>query len=175
MRNLAQRSATSAKEIKSLIEDSVKKVDAGTELVNQSGSTLGEIVTSVKRVTDIITEIAAAGKEQSAGIEQVNKAVTQMDTVTQKNASQTEEMSATAQTLTDQAAQLRDLVARFKLGDTGARPARSTPAKSPRKNGAIPKPRPAVTRALKNGTTNGNGHVHELDHLGSGDGGFTEF
>ncbi|VTR92998.1 chemotaxis partial : Globin-coupled methyl-accepting chemotaxis protein (Modular protein) OS=Candidatus Nitrospira defluvii GN=cheM PE=3 SV=1: 4HB_MCP_1: HAMP: PAS_9: MCPsignal [Gemmata massiliana] len=175
VRNLAQRSATSAKEIKSLIEDSVKKVDAGTELVNQSGSTLGEIVTSVKRVTDIITEIAAAGKEQSVGIEQVNKAVSQMDAVTQKNASQTEEMSATAQTLTDQAAQLRDLVARFKLSEEGrsvSRPAsRSARAKAP-----PTKPRPAVARAMSNGHSNGNGRGHELDRLGgNGDDGFTEF
>ncbi|QEG32679.1 Methyl-accepting chemotaxis protein II [Gemmata obscuriglobus] len=118
VRNLAQRSATAAKEIKALIQDSVKKVDAGTELVNKSGDTLAEIVTSVKRVTDIVTEMAAASREQSAGIEQVNKAVSQMDTVTQRNASQTEEMSATAQTLTDQAAQLRELVSRFKLGNT---------------------------------------------------------
>ncbi len=169
VRNLAQRSATSAKEIKSLIEDSVKKVDAGTELVNQSGSTLSEIVTSVKRVTDIITEIAAAGKEQSTGIEQVNKAVSQMDAVTQKNASQTEEMSATAQTLTDQAAQLRDLVARFKLSESG----RTAPRPAPRSKAPTTKPRPAVARALKNGHS--NGHAHDLDHLGNNDGGFTEF
>jgi methyl-accepting chemotaxis protein len=116
VRNLAQRSATAAKEIKGLINDSVKKVEAGSELVNRSGSTLQEIVTSVKRVTDIVTEIAAASREQSTGIDQVNKAVTQMDAVTQRNASQTEEMSATAQALTGQAAQLRQLVARFKLG-----------------------------------------------------------
>ena len=171
VRNLAQRSATSAKEIKSLIEDSVKKVDAGTELVNQSGSTLGEIVTSVKRVTDIITEIAAASKEQSTGIDQVNKAVPQMDTVTQRNASQTEEMSATAQTLTDQAAQLRDLVSRFKLNqDEGGR---SGPRLAPRpqRPRAIPatKSRPAAVRSSK------NGHAHELDSLGASDGGFTEF
>ncbi|AMV23738.1 Methyl-accepting chemotaxis protein II [Gemmata sp. SH-PL17] len=172
VRNLAQRSATSAKEIKSLIEDSVKKVDAGTELVNQSGSTLGEIVTSVKRVTDLITEIAAAGKEQSTGIEQVNKAVSQMDSVTQKNASQTEEMSATAQTLTDQAGQLRDLVARFKLSENG----RSVPRPAHRSKAPAPKPRPAVAKALKSGHSNGNGNgrKHELDQLG-GDGGFTEF
>ncbi|VTR96201.1 chemotaxis partial : Globin-coupled methyl-accepting chemotaxis protein (Modular protein) OS=Candidatus Nitrospira defluvii GN=cheM PE=3 SV=1: 4HB_MCP_1: HAMP: PAS_9: MCPsignal [Gemmata massiliana] len=170
VRNLAQRSATSAKEIKSLIEDSVKKVDAGTELVNQSGSTLGEIVTSVKRVTDIITEIAAAGKEQSVGIEQVNKAVSQMDSVTQRNASQTEEMSATAQTLTDQAAQLRDLVSRFKLSENGRAPS-AVRAKPP-----ATKPRPAVARALKSGHSNGNGRGHELDRLGSGNhDGFTEF
>ncbi len=175
VRNLAQRSATSAKEIKSLIEDSVKKVDAGTELVNQSGSTLGEIVTSVKRVTDIITEIAAASKEQSTGIDQVNKAVSQMDSVTQRNASQTEEMSATAQTLTDQAAQLRDLVARFKLGDDGRSIPR--PAHKPvRAKAPATKPRPAVARAMSNGHSNGNGRGHELDRLGNGDSdGFTEF
>ncbi|MBP3956685.1 MCP four helix bundle domain-containing protein [Gemmata sp. G18] len=166
VRNLAQRSATAAKEIKSLIEDSVKKVDAGTELVNRSGVTLGEIVTSVKRVTDLITEIAAAGKEQSTGIEQVNKAVSQMDTVTQKNASQTEEMSATAQTLTDQAGQLRDLVSRFKLSDSGRMAPRPAPKASRGKPSS--KPRPAVARALSK--------THDLDRMGSGgDGGFTEF
>ncbi|VTR91999.1 chemotaxis partial : Globin-coupled methyl-accepting chemotaxis protein (Modular protein) OS=Candidatus Nitrospira defluvii GN=cheM PE=3 SV=1: 4HB_MCP_1: HAMP: PAS_9: MCPsignal [Gemmata massiliana] len=170
VRNLAQRSATSAKEIKALIEDSVKKVDAGTELVNQSGTTLGEIVTSVKRVTDIITEIAAAGKEQSVGIEQVNKAVAQMDAVTQKNASQTEEMSATAQSLTDQAAQLRDLVARFKLSEEG----RTASRPAARSRRPATKPRPAVAKALKSGHSNGHGRKHELDQLG-GDGGFTEF
>ena len=171
VRNLAQRSATAAKEIKSLIEDSVKKVDAGTELVNRSGSTLEEIVTSVKRVTDLITEIAAAGKEQSTGIEQVNKAVSQMDTVTQRNASQTEEMSATAQTLTDQAAQLRDLVARFKLSNDGRAAPRPAPKVS-RSKAPSAKPRPAVARAMSN--AHSNGHTHELDRLG-GDGGFTEF
>ncbi|MDY3561241.1 methyl-accepting chemotaxis protein [Gemmata sp. JC673] len=136
VRNLAQRSATAAKEIKALIQDSVKKVDAGTELVNKSGDTLAEIVASVKRVTDIVTEMAAAGKEQSAGIEQVNRAVAQMDSVTQRNASQTEEMSATAQSLTDQATQLRDLVARFKLS--------GTPAPAPRAHKAAKKGRPAT-------------------------------
>ncbi|VTR93170.1 chemotaxis protein : Methyl-accepting chemotaxis (MCP) signaling domain protein OS=Vibrio cholerae CP1047(20) GN=VCCP1047_2988 PE=4 SV=1: 4HB_MCP_1: HAMP: HAMP: MCPsignal [Gemmata massiliana] len=172
VRNLAQRSATAAKEIKSLIEDSVKKVDAGTELVNRSGSTLGDIVTSVKRVTDIITEIAAASKEQSTGIDQVNKAVSQMDTVTQKNASQTEEMSATAQTLTDQASQLRDLVARFKLSESG----RGAPRPAPRSKAPATKPRPAVAKALKNGHSNGHGRGRELDRLGNDDhGGFTEF
>ncbi|AWM36203.1 Methyl-accepting chemotaxis protein II [Gemmata obscuriglobus] len=170
VRNLAQRSATAAKEIKGLIQDSVKKVDAGTELVNRSGDTLAEIVTSVKRVTDIVTEMAAASREQSTGIEQVNKAVSQMDSVTQRNASQTEEMSATAQSLTDQAAQLRDLVSRFKLGAGG-----SAPAARPAKRAAGPKPRPAVSKALKRHSSNGNGHGggHELDALG-GDG-FSDF
>ncbi|MFO1003282.1 MAG: methyl-accepting chemotaxis protein [Planctomycetaceae bacterium] len=116
VRNLAQRSASAAKEIKSLIQDSVRKVETGTSLVNQSGKTLEEIVSSVRRVADIVAEIAAASKEQLSGIEQVNKAVTQMDRVTQSNASQTEEMSATAAGLLQHAQQLREVVQRFQLG-----------------------------------------------------------
>lgn len=169
VRNLAQRSATAAKEIKGLINDSVRKVEAGTDLVNKSGVTLGDIVTSVKRVTDIVTEIAAASREQSTGIDQVNKAVTQMDSVTQRNASQTEEMSATAQTLTEQAGQLRDLVSRFKLSSGGGVSHHTPP---PRKLPA--KPRPAVAKAVRNGHRNGNGR-HELDDLSGGDDGYTEF
>jgi methyl-accepting chemotaxis protein len=119
VRNLAQRSATAAKEIKGLIQDSVQKVEAGSELVNKSGETLTEIVGSVKRVTDIIAEIAAASQEQSTGIDQVNKAVTQMDQVTQANAAQTEELSSTAQSLAAQAAQLQALVGGFKVGRDG--------------------------------------------------------
>ncbi len=115
VRNLAQRSASAAKEIKSLIQDSVRKVENGSSLVNQSGKTLEEIVNSVKRVTDIVAEIAAASKEQLTGIEQVNKAVAQMDRVTQNNASQTEEMSGTAASLLDHAEQLRVLVGQFRL------------------------------------------------------------
>ncbi len=115
VRNLAQRSASAAKEIKSLIQDSVRKVENGTDLVNKSGQTLGEIVNSVKRVTDIVSEIAAASKEQLTGVEQVNKAVAQMDRVTQNNASQTEEMSGTAGSLLSHAVQLNDLVMRFRL------------------------------------------------------------
>ncbi|MDY3558002.1 methyl-accepting chemotaxis protein [Gemmata sp. JC673] len=145
VRNLAQRSATAAKEIKGLIQDSVKKVGVGTELVNRSGDTLAEIVTSVKRVTDIVTEMAAAGKEQFVGIEQVNKAVSQMDVVTQRNASQTEELSATAQALTDQAGQLRDLVARFKLS-SGHAPAGRPVVPQP----ADRSPRPVAARARSN-------------------------
>ncbi len=115
VRNLAQRSASAAKEIKTLIQDSVRKVDNGTDLVNKSGQTLGEIVSSVKRVTDIVSEIAAASKEQLTGVEQVNKAVAQMDRVTQANASQNEEMSGTAGSLLSHAVQLNELVQRFKL------------------------------------------------------------
>ena len=115
VRNLAQRSASAAKEIKNLIQDSVRKVENGTELVNKSGQTLSEIVNSVKRVTDIVSEIAAASKEQLTGVEQVNKAVSQMDRVTQANASQTEEMSGTASALLSHAVQLSELVGRFRL------------------------------------------------------------
>jgi methyl-accepting chemotaxis protein len=126
VRNLAQRSATAAKEIKGLIQDSVAKVEAGSELVNRSGETLTEIVGSVKRVTDIIAEIAAASQEQSTGIDQVNQAVTQMDQVTQANAAQTEELSSTAQSLAAQAEELQVLVGRFKLASDG--PAARKPA-----------------------------------------------
>ncbi len=117
VRNLAQRSASAAREIKVLIQDSVEKVQNGTDLVNKSGQTLGEIVTSVKRVTDIVAEIAAASKEQLVGIEQVNKAVAQMDRVTQANAAQTEEMSGTAGMLLSHAEQLAELVGSFQLDD----------------------------------------------------------
>jgi len=93
----------------------VSKVESGSELVTKSGETLGEIVSSVKRVTDIIGEIAAASHEQTAGIDQVNRAVTQMDGVVQSNAAQTEELSSTARSLTAQAQQLQALVTKFKL------------------------------------------------------------
>jgi methyl-accepting chemotaxis protein len=122
VRNLAQRSAGAAKEIKTLIQDSVKKVDAGSSLVEQSGRTLKEIVTSVKRVTDIVAEIAAATREQSSGIDQVNGAVGEMDSVTQSNASQTEELAATAESLAHQANDLQKLVRRFRLSSDEERP-----------------------------------------------------
>jgi len=128
VRNLAQRSATAAKEIKVLIEDSVDKISAGSELVTQSGETLGEIVTSVKRVSDIIAEISAASREQSAGLEQVNKAMTNLDQVTQTNASQTEELSGTAVSMADQAEQLESVVERFKLQQKQAKRAVRSPA-----------------------------------------------
>jgi methyl-accepting chemotaxis protein len=116
VRNLAQRSAAAAKEITSLIRDSVRKVEGGSNLVFQSGSTLSEIVASVQQVTNIVVEIASASREQSTGVDLVHKAVSQMDMVTQSNASQTEELSSTAESLSAQAQQLQDLVARFNLG-----------------------------------------------------------
>jgi methyl-accepting chemotaxis protein len=115
VRSLAQRSALAAKEIKVLIQDTLRKVDAGTALVNRSGDTLQGIVGSVKHVTDIVGEIAASSAEQSTGVEQVNNAMTQMDRVTQSNSAQTEELSATAQTLSEEAAHLMGLVSTFTL------------------------------------------------------------
>lgn len=118
VRSLAMRSASAAKEIKGLIQDSLKKVEKGSELVNKSGEMLQGIVGSVNRVTDIISEIAAAAKEQSVGVEQVSTAMTQMDQVTQSNAGETERLSATAESLSFQAAHLQELIATFRLGDT---------------------------------------------------------
>jgi methyl-accepting chemotaxis protein len=116
VRNLAQRSAAAAKEIKSLIGDSVEKVDAGAKLVDQAGATMDEVLASVNRVTDIMGEITAASQEQSAGIEQVNQAIAQMDRVTQQNAALVEEAAAAAESLQDQAAALAGVVSTFKLG-----------------------------------------------------------
>jgi len=116
VRSLAQRSATAAKEIKTLIHDSVEKVDRGTELVNRSGHTLQEIVNAVKRVTAIIGEIASASEQQESGIETLNRAMVQMDQVAQGNSAQTEELAATAQSLSDSSNHLQKLVNRFTLG-----------------------------------------------------------
>ena len=119
VRSLAQRSAGAAKEIKALIQDSLRKVEKGSELVNRSGETLQSIVGSVKRVTDIVGEMAAAAEEQSTGVDQVNLAVTQIDQVTQSNSAQTEELSSTAQVLSDQSARLLKLVSIFTLEQGG--------------------------------------------------------
>ncbi|MCC6207481.1 MAG: hypothetical protein IT488_04955 [Gammaproteobacteria bacterium] len=140
VRNLAQRSAASAKEIKTLIGDSVRKVDDGAHLVAQSGNTLEEIVSSVKKVTDIVAEIAAASQEQSAGIEQVNKAVMQMDEVTQQNAALVEQASAASRSMEEQAGMLSQMMAHFKvkgaplLGHSPGMAHVSRPAQLPHKN-----------------------------------------
>jgi methyl-accepting chemotaxis protein-1 (serine sensor receptor) len=120
VRNLAQRSAGAAKEIKGLIADSAEKVRTGTSLVDQSGKALAEIVDSVKKVTDIVAEIAAASQEQSAGIDQVNNAVTQMDEMTQQNAALVEEAAAAARAMQEQAGELARQVGFFRLGDEAA-------------------------------------------------------
>ncbi|MDE2136557.1 MAG: PAS domain S-box protein [Gammaproteobacteria bacterium] len=115
VRNLAGRSATAAKEIKGLIKDSVRKVEDGSALVTQSGQTLEQIVASVKKVSDIIAEIAAASREQSSGIEQVNKAVIQMDEMTQQNAALVEEATAASQAMAEGAGELNRMMERFTL------------------------------------------------------------
>jgi methyl-accepting chemotaxis protein len=115
VRSLAHRSAAAAKEIKTLIGDSVVKVDAGSQLVAQAGNTMNDVVDSVRRVTDLMAEIAAASQEQSAGIEQVNQAISQMDQVTQQNAALVEEAAAAAESLQGQASSLAHTVSVFKV------------------------------------------------------------
>jgi methyl-accepting chemotaxis protein len=122
VRSLAQRSAGAAKEIKTLIGDSVGKVENGTKLVAQAGQTMEEIVTSVKRVTDIMGEITAASAEQSSGIEQVNQAITQMDEVTQQNAALVEEASAAARSLEEQSGSLTESVSVFRIAASATAP-----------------------------------------------------
>ena len=123
VRNLAGRSATAAKEIKALIEDSVRKVEDGSSLVTQSGRTLSEIVASVKKVSNIVAEIAAASREQSSGIEQVNRAVVQMDELTQQNAALVEEATAASQAMGGQVRELNEMLARYELGENRRREA----------------------------------------------------
>jgi methyl-accepting chemotaxis protein len=117
VRSLAQRSAAAAKEIKGLISDSVEKVENGTKLVDQAGRTMEEVVSSIGRVAAIMTDIAEASREQSAGIEQVGLAVTQMDEVTQQNAALVEEAAAAAESLEEQARSLMDAVSVFRLAE----------------------------------------------------------
>lgn len=160
VRNLAQRSAAAAKEIKLLIDDSVGRVDVGSKLVAQAGVTMTEVVSSVKRVTDIVSEITAASNEQSSGIEQINEAIVQMDHVTQQNAALVEQAAAAAASLKEQAAKLERTVDVFKLdGMTASRqtaiattpkkqvavaPARSATKPASR---SIPEPRPHLAAA----------------------------
>jgi methyl-accepting chemotaxis protein len=130
VRNLAQRSANAAKEIKGLISDSVSKVESGSRLVDTAGKTMEEIVQSVKRVTDIMAEISAASQEQRGGIEQVNTAIVQMDKVTQQNAALVEEAAAAAKSMEDQTGSMAEMVAQFRLSDgfptASVRPAAGT-------------------------------------------------
>ena len=182
VRNLAQRSAGAAKEIKGLIQDSVSKVEAGTKLVDQSGKTLDEIVNSVKHVTDIVSEIAAASREQAGGIEQVNKAVTQMDHVTQGNASQTEELSGTAESLSTQAAQLQRVVAQFNLVKhsssgvhSSARHENASTQPAAKKNFAKAKKTPAKTAHREDFLENQIEHELNLMTAGAGSNGHKGF
>jgi methyl-accepting chemotaxis protein len=122
-----------------LIQDSVGKVTEGTRLVNESGKALGEIVVRVKKVTDVMAEIASSSREQASGIEQVNKAITMMDDVTQQNAALVEEASAAAQALTEQAANLTQLIARYRVAESG-------PDEAPR---SALRPTPAPARLVE--------------------------
>ncbi len=132
VRSLAGRSATAAKEIKDLIQDSVRKVEDGTVLVTQSGQTLEQIVAAVKKVSDIVAEIAAASQEQSSGIEQVNKAVMQMDDMTQQNAALVEEATAASQSMAEQAGELNRMMERYRLAEgAGAPAAEERPERAP--------------------------------------------
>ena len=125
VRNLAQRSAAAAKEIKILIGDSLDKVNVGNDLVSRAGETMTLVVGSIERVTAIMSDISAAGQEQEAGIEQINQAVTEMDTVTQQNAALVEQAAAASAGLQEQAAQLALVVSIFRLDDNAAAPARA--------------------------------------------------
>jgi methyl-accepting chemotaxis protein len=148
VRSLAQRSAAAAREIKTLIGDSVDRVDAGSKLVQQAGATIEEVVQSVARVTDIMAEITAASNEQSAGIEQVNGAVAQMDQVTQQNAALVEEAAAAAGSLQEQAAQLSQLVSFFQLSQQHANASTAAAlAAQPRKPQGVQRAAPAPTPA----------------------------
>ena len=131
VRNLAQRSAGAAKEIKSLINDSVEKVDEGSKLVDESGKTLEEIVEAVKKVSDIIAEIAAASQEQSSGIEEVNKAISQMDEMTQQNAALVEEAASASESMEDQSKSMIELMRFFNTGgqQAAAPTTRTAPAR----------------------------------------------
>ncbi|QVN19240.1 methyl-accepting chemotaxis protein [Burkholderia pyrrocinia] len=146
VRSLAQRSSTAAKEIKALIDASVERIRSGSTLVDEAGRTMSDVIGAVQRVTDIMGEIAAASEEQSGGIDQVARAVAQMDEVTQQNAALVEEAAAAAQSLDEQAGRLRETASVFQLDDEAARPGAVAPvaarhaSRSPAAAVAVPAP-----------------------------------
>jgi methyl-accepting chemotaxis protein len=148
VRNLAQRSAAAAKEIKTLIGDSVDKVEEGSQQVAQAGKTMEEIVDSVKRVTDIMAEITVASQEQTSGIEQINQAITQMDQVTQQNAALVEEAAAAAASLQEQASGLSEVVSVFRLDPDQHSHAGSPQRPASLDQRAAPRQPPAATPAI---------------------------
>ncbi|ADJ64715.1 methyl-accepting chemotaxis protein [Herbaspirillum seropedicae] len=149
VRSLAQRSASAAKEIKTLIDDSVAKVDTGSKLVEQAGATMTEVVASVRRVTDIVGEISSASQEQSAGIAEVGRAITQMDEGTQQNAALVEQAAAAAQSLQDQAATLAGLVGRFHVDGSQASIAPTAPQAAKPATRPVQPTTPPATPALR--------------------------
>jgi methyl-accepting chemotaxis protein len=176
VRSLAGRSATAAKEIKALIQDSVRKVEDGSTLVTESGQTLEQIVVSVKKVSDIVAEIAAASREQSSGIEQVNRAVMQMDELTQQNGTLVEEARAASRAMAEQARSLSNMMDRYRVSDgvaavtspakhdafaptqterrSASRPWSGTAARAaekPHKSGKVAAPAPALSRTGTDG------------------------
>jgi methyl-accepting chemotaxis protein len=155
VRNLAQRSASAAKEIKTLISDSVNQVEGGAKLVAEAGSTMTEIENSIQRVTDIMSEISAASAEQSAGIAQVNQAIMQMDEVTQQNAALVEQASAAAESLEEQAQSLAESVSIFKLNHSS----RISIVKAP--------PIQHISKAINKSTSNKAKTAGKLSQLGS--------
>ncbi|MCC7700694.1 HAMP domain-containing protein [Janthinobacterium sp. GW460P] len=172
VRNLAQRSAAAAKEIKGLIDDSVQKVDVGTDLVDKAGKTMEEIVQSIGFVTSIMSEISNASEEQSAGIEQVNQAISEMDQVTQQNAALVEEASAAAEAMQEQASELAQVVSVFRLDANAAatdrfttkaaqRSAPATPA-APVRKASAPALRLPATRASSKATAPAEGEWEEF-------------
>jgi methyl-accepting chemotaxis protein len=146
VRNLAQRSAAAAKDIKGLIDDSVQKVALGSDLVDKAGQTMGEIVQSISRVTQIMTQISHASEEQSLGIAQVNDAITQMDQVTQQNAALVEEAAAAAESMQEQSAKLADVVSVFKL-DAASLPQKKPALQRTPVRAAAPMKRPKAVAA----------------------------
>jgi methyl-accepting chemotaxis protein len=187
VRNLAQRSATAAKEIKDLINDSVEKVDTGSKLVDSSGKVLSEIVNSVKKISDIVAEIAAASQEQASGIEQVNKAVMQMDEMTQQNAALVEEAAAASKSMEEQAVNLADQIMFFQLADGGKAvikdaPRRHTPVNTtslPKEKGnGVSQPQRkvvAVPKAAAGGGKSVPGHLASKPGTGDSDKDWDEF
>jgi methyl-accepting chemotaxis protein len=171
VRNLAQRSATAAKEIKGLINDSVEKVTVGTSLVDESGKRIAEIMDSVKKLTDIVAEIAAASEEQASGVEQVNRAVTQMDDATQQNAALVEEAAAAAKSMQQQTLELVASVSYFKSGGQRATLPAAPPAQraaapvttfKPRSKLAAPAPRSEPAPKLAKASGGGNADWQEF-------------
>jgi methyl-accepting chemotaxis protein len=174
VRSLAQRSAAAAKEIKTLIGDSVDKVEEGSKQVAEAGRTMDEIVGSVRRVTDIMGEITAASQEQTSGIEQINQAITQMDQVTQQNAALVEEASAAAQSLQEQAGSLVQAVSIFKLDGHATAPRTSFTRLTPISKPAKPAPK-APAKALPTRRAAASSAAPQLAMAGDAKGDWTEF
>ncbi|MDR3707227.1 MAG: methyl-accepting chemotaxis protein [Capsulimonadaceae bacterium] len=167
VRNLAGRSSTAAKEIKALVKDSVNKVESGSELVNKSGEQLRQIVESGNTVAEIVSAICAASQEQAAGIDQVNKAVLQMDEITQQNAALVEEAASSSEEMSAQAHELRDLVRKFKVDERLLGAALATaPAKPVEKRGVrAPKPRTGSSHAATLKVVGGGAVTRTMDEF----------